>query len=173
MTQERRTSPDAALRSLAQALAPYIAEELRQLEALERETLSPEFDAATCARFVAELGDGVLDRARMLFERLDRDEVVNSVALAETLGITPRELSGYLTTPLKRRAAALKLPLPFSGGLGAEQYGGIRSPAPDMDPQRTHWQNRDGIAGRMLAAIAGELESRSKKPDHVGGSRQS
>jgi hypothetical protein len=172
MMEGRPTSPEAALRSLARALAPYIAEELRRLEALERATLSPGFDEATCVRFVEDLGDGVLARARMLFELLDRDGVVDSVALAETVGITPRELSGYLTTPLKRRAAALKLPLPFSGGLGGEQYGGIPSPSPDMDPQRTHWQDRDGIARRMLAAIALELDTRSKEEQTTVGRRR-
>lgn len=160
MMEPASTANSSALRALAKALAPYIAEELRQLHALEYESLSPDFDPATCARFSADLGDGVLERAWVFFDLLARDGVTDSVALSGALDITPRELSGYLTTPLKRRAGALRLPLPFSGGRGAEAYGGIRSPSPDMDPQRTHWQDRDGIARRMLSAIEAERHTR-------------
>lgn len=156
-------STEEALRVLAWALAPYLAEELEQLRALEAEALAPDYDLRTCRRFVAELGDEVLPRAETLFRLLSRERVIDSLQLAEALGATPRGLSGFLTTPLKRRAKTLGLPLPFAGGLGAESYGGIMAPSPDMDPQRTHWQDRDGIAKRMLRAI--EEERAARAPD--------
>lgn len=150
---DRPFSSDETLRLLARALAPFMAEELRRIDELERASLDPDYDEPTCKRFVGELGEQVRERAWVMFGLLDRQGVIDSVHLASALGITPRELSGYLTTPLKRRAKALRLPLPFAGGLGSEAYGGIPSPSPDMDAERTHWQDRDGIAGRMLNAL--------------------
>lgn len=158
---ERFESADETLRSLARALAPYLAEELDRIGELRREALDPGYNERTCRRFVGELGDEVLRRATVLFAALDANGIVDSVGLATALAITPRELSGHLTTPLKRRAKALGLPLPFAGGLGTETYGGIKNPAPDLDPERTHWQDRDGVAKRMLVAIDEELESRA------------
>lgn len=159
---------ERALRMLARALAPYIAEELRRMHELDAASLSAEFDAATCERVVRALGDGVLERARVLFALLDEQQVIDSVQLARALGVGPRELSGNLTTPLKRRVRALGLPLPFNGGHGGETYGGIDAPSPDMDASRTHWQDHDGIAARMVAAIDAETArraSRAREPD--------
>jgi hypothetical protein len=111
--------------------------------------------------FISELGDSVIERSRTLFELLARQHVVDSTELASALGVTPRALGGYLTTPLKRRANALGLPLPFDGGRGAEPFGGIGTPSPDMDRARTHWEDRDGIAPRMLIALDAELIART------------
>ncbi len=162
---ERPFSAEETLRLLARAIAPYLADELRHLESLEDESLSANYDNKTCQRYVADLGDEVLGRAGVLFRLLANERVVDSLQLAQALGITPRELSGYLTTPLKRRAKALHLSLPFAGGLGTKSYGGIPAPSPDMDPERTHWQDRDGIARRMLGAIDELRESRSLTPE--------
>jgi hypothetical protein len=156
---DRSFSSDETLRLLARALAPFMAEELRRLDELERASLDPDYDDPTCERFVGELGEQVRERAGVMFGLLDRQGVIDSVHLASALGITPRELSGYVTTPLKRRAKMLRLPLPFAGGLGSEVYGGIPSPSPDMDAERTHWQDRDGIARRMLKALDGKQKS--------------
>jgi hypothetical protein len=155
-----RLSPEETLKLLARALAPYIAEELKRLDALANDELDPNYDARCCRRFVAELGDQVLRRAENFFEALARDGVIDSLSLASLLGVAPRELSGNLTTPLKRRAASLQLSLPFDGGLGGQPYGGIPNPSADMDSDRTHWQDRDGIARRMVAAIQDELAVR-------------
>jgi hypothetical protein len=70
-----------------------------------------------------------------------------------------------LTSPLKRRAKQLGLPLPFHGGEGSLAYGGIPDPQPDESPRRTYWSDRDGIARRMVEALEGELRSR---PDAIG-----
>jgi hypothetical protein len=150
---ERQITAEETLRLLARALAPYLADELRRLDTLGQEALNPNYDQRTCVRFVDGLGHQVLVRMIVLFELLQRERVVDSVRLANELGTTPRALSGYLTTPLKRRAKALDLPPPFAGGQGTELYGGIPSPSPDMDPERTHWEDREGIAARMLEAI--------------------
>lgn len=139
-----------------------MAQELQRLRERADAPLSGDFDATTCAEFVRELGDRVLERARTLFGYLAAGQVVDSIELASALGVTPRALSGHLTTPLKRRARSLNLPLPFDGGRGGESYGGISAPAVDMDPKRTHWKNRNGIAQRMLAALDAELAMRGR-----------
>jgi hypothetical protein len=155
------TESDATLRMLAHSLAPYIRDELRRLDALESQKLDPRFDASTCAEYVLSLGDGVLTRARTLFGLLAGGDAISSVQLAGALEVTPRALSGYLTTPLKRRAKALGLPLPFAGGSGDKPYGGLTSPPADATPDRTYWRDRDGIAQRMLTAIGLELARRA------------
>jgi hypothetical protein len=172
MAEYGPSSNEQALKALARALAPYLADELRGLEELRRASLNPDFDGATCSLFVAGLGEQVRARAAVMFELLRRHGVIDSLQLASALGITPRELSGYLTTPLKRRASALQLPLPFDGGKGTEPYGGVRSPSPDMDPERTHWQDRDGIAERMLAAIAHPPETSQSEAACHGNQQQ-
>jgi hypothetical protein len=157
-----RTSASQSLRVVAQALAPYVAEELLRLESLATEALDPDYDARTCRRLAGELSDAVLGRAATLFEALAGGGVIDSVTLADRLGVSPRALSGNLTTPLKRRAKALGLPLPFDGGHGDQAYGGISLPSRDMDAQRTHWRDRNGIAERMLNAVRDELRARRK-----------
>jgi hypothetical protein len=149
---------DSTLRALARLLAPYIAEELDRHQA----ALSPDYDESTCDVFVAELGTEVLRRLITLCAGLQMRDKVSSLELAAALEVaSPRNISGALTTPLKRRARLLKLPLPFRGGEGALAYGGIPAPDPAADDQnRTYWQDRDGIAARLSAAAATELGKR-------------
>jgi hypothetical protein len=52
------------------------------------------------------------------------------------------------------------LPLPFDGGEGALPWGGLPSPEPDDDRERTYWQDRNGIADRMVSALRRELAIR-------------
>jgi hypothetical protein len=106
----------------------------------------PPYDHAGCERFVAGLGPTVRARALVLFELLDRDGDVEAQPLALALGLPRAQLlPGALNTHLKRRAAALGWPLPFAGGTSHEARG---------TPPRTWWADRDGIAGRMRAALA-------------------
>jgi len=121
----------------------------------------PGYDAETCAEFVRGLGPGVVERGIVLYRALAGEGKIDSVSLAASLGLDgPSVLSGALTTALKRRADHLGLPYPFDGGQGQEMYGGITNPADDDDPERTHWADRDGLAGRMLAALVREHEAR-------------
>jgi hypothetical protein len=88
---------------------------------------------------------------------------MNSVDLAAFLEVSsPRQISGLLTTPLKRRARQLELPLPFVGGEGSLPYGGIPKPDPERDdPGRTYWEDRNGASARLVKAIQRELAGRS------------
>lgn len=153
---------------IARALAPYLAKELRALARVESEGLDPNYDIRTCRRFLAGLGGDVLVRAETLFRLLAGEQVVDSVELAGALGATPRGISGQLTTPLKRRAKSLQLPLPFLGGRGDAPFGGIPSPTPDMDANRTHWADRNGIAARMITAIQEVAEVADRASDPQG-----
>ena len=125
--------------------------------------LDPGYDEQTCAEFVVGLGDQVLERSLELFSLLADRNVVDSVALAAALGVAPRAISGHLTTPLKRRAKALKLPLPFGGGEGARTDSGLPEPPPGTNGSRTLWQDRDGVAARMLEAVKTELVTRRRQ----------
>ena len=63
--------------------------------------------------FVSSLGDVVLDIAEVFFTRLAHDSEIGSLALADAIGVaSPRNIPAVLTTPLKKRAKALSLPLP-------------------------------------------------------------
>jgi hypothetical protein len=133
-----------ALRALARALAPYLAEELRGYDLRGREVedgLSPEYDDPTAARYVEDLGRDVVERAIELFSALaEPPHRIDSLALTERVGaVNPRDLAGILTTPLKRRADALGLPWPWLDG---ETRG------------RTVWRERaPGLSGRLLSAL--------------------
>jgi hypothetical protein len=119
------------------------------------------YDAETCALFVRPLGTALLERALILFNRLSEGSRLSSLDLAEAIGAAgPRAIGGMLTSPLKRRAKQLGLPLPFLGGEGALAYGGIPDPRPEEDAGRTYWADRDGIAVRMAEAILAELNER-------------
>lgn len=138
-------------RIVARWLAPYIEEELAQLPARARRrgALTPEYDEATCTEFVVPLGDVVLRNGEVLFGWLASSGEITSLDLADELGVaSPRQISAVLTTPLKRRAKALQLPLPWNEG---ERDG------------RTVWIGRDAIARRMLTAIQAERERRGGK----------
>jgi hypothetical protein len=62
------------------------------------------YDATTCATYVSAQGDSVLENAFRFFGILHLRGEVNSVQLAQLLGVAgPRAIPGALTTPLKRR----------------------------------------------------------------------
>ncbi len=114
------------------------------------------WDAAACAAFAAGLGDAVLARAVVLFGLLDADGEVESGELALALGLPrPQLLPGAVNTRLKVRARELGLPLPFDGGSSHETRG------------PTVWRDRDGTAGRVLAAL--EAERRARAGSRPGG----
>lgn len=106
-----------------------------------------QYDDAGCARLAGELGDVPLNASDTFFEMLEQNGEVNSVELANALGIdrTPT-IAFVLTTPIKRIATRLGLPWPFD--VGATQ------------DDRTNWIDRDGIAGRMLVAVRAEKQRR-------------
>ena len=151
---------DAAMKAFARALAPYLAVELAALTQVQNAS-DVNYDAATCARYVAELGTGVLDRSLVLFNALAQEGRTDSLSLSAALECRPPALAGSLTTPIKRRAKSLGLPLPFDGGQGSVEFGGLSRPRPGDDPGRTYWADRNGIAVRMLEAIKAELATRT------------
>ncbi len=137
-------------RALARWLAPYVAQELG-LTAQSQLQPSPvqSYDDATCAVFVASLGDVVLDNAEIFFARLVQEREIGSLALADAIGVaSPRNIAAVLTTPLKKRAKALSLPFPW---------------AEDARGQRTVWLDRHGIAERMLRAVREEKARRGRR----------
>lgn len=143
------TTSDTALKALARALAPLIAEELGlEARSRSRHKHAP-FDEETCRQFVGSnrLGDNVLLRAKKFFGALashGRVASLDLVALLELKGAT--SIPANLTNSLKKRAARLDLPLPWDEGVGADG--------------RTVWLDRDGNAKRMLAAIEEEIARR-------------
>lgn len=138
-----------ALQSLARALAPFIAEELG-LE--HRAASSPEqspYDDETCRQFVgsARLGDTVLLRAKKFFGALASSGRIGSLELVDLLELKgATSIPANLTNPLKKRAARLDRPVPWSESVGADG--------------RTVWLDRDGNAQRMLTAIEEEIARR-------------
>jgi hypothetical protein len=151
-TRGGRMTNDAetAARALARWLAPYLAEELGLTRQPQPQPSPLEsYDEGTCAVFVAPLGDVVLDNADVFFTRLAREGEIGSLALADAIGVaSPRNIAAVLTTPLKKRAKALSLPLPW---------------AEDAHGQRTVWVNREGIAERMLHAVHEEKARRARR----------
>lgn len=141
---------ELAAQALARWLAPYVAEELG-LTGQSQPQPSPvqSYDDATCAVFVASLGDVVLDNAEVFFARLAQEREIGSLALADAIGVaSPRNIAAVLTTPLKKRAKALSVQLPW---------------AEDARGQRTVWLDRDGIAERMLRAVREEKAQRARR----------
>jgi hypothetical protein len=141
---------ELAARALARWLAPYVAEELG-LPSVSQSNPAPleSYDEATCAVYVASLGDVVLDNAETFFARLEQEGEIGSLALADAIGVaSPRNIAAVLTTPLKKRAKALSLPLPW-----AEAAHG----------QRTVWLDRDDIAERMLHAVREQKARRARR----------
>jgi hypothetical protein len=93
----------------------------------------------------------VLERAERFFGALARDGEIGSLELARLLGLSsPRYIAANLTNSLKQRAEALELARPWREGADADD--------------RTRWSDRDGIAARMVAAIAVERQWRSDLP---------
>ena len=140
---------DTAARALAQWLAPYLAEELGLTRPPQPQLSLESYDEGTCAVVVAPLGDVVLDNAEVFFTRLADEGEIGSLALADAIGVaSPRNIAAVLTTPLKKRAKALSLPVPW---------------AEDAHGQRTIWLNREGIAERMLHAVHEEKARRTRR----------
>jgi hypothetical protein len=141
---------ELAARALARWLAPYVAEELGLTGPSQRQPSPLQgYDDATCAVFVVSLGDVVLDNAEVFFARLGQEGEIGSLALADAIGVaSPRNIAAVLTTPLKRRAKALSLPLPW---------------AEDARGQRTVWLDRENIAERMLRAVREEKARRARR----------
>lgn len=145
------TDADAAGRAFARWLAPYIAEELGLVGAGQPER-SATYDDAICREYVAALGDGVVERADTMFRLLAKQGEVGAQQLADALHLaSTRQLSGALTTALKRRAAALGLDPPWDVADGRDG--------------RTAWYDREGIARRMRAALA--AEQRQRQSGHI------
>ncbi|HEX7290027.1 MAG TPA: hypothetical protein VF250_02765 [Conexibacter sp.] len=141
---------DELARRIARWLAPYVAEELRRAR-LDEAAPVASYDDAACERYLMGLGTGVLERADRFFGALARDGEIGSLELARLLGLSsPRYLAANLTNSLKQRADALALPRPWREGVDADD--------------RTRWSDRDGIAARMVAAIAVERQWRSDLP---------
>jgi hypothetical protein len=141
---------EAAARALARWLAPYVAEELGLEQRSQPEPSPlPSYDAATCAVFVAPIGDVVLENAEVFFSQLASEGEIGSLTLADAIGVaSPRNIAAVLTTPLKKRAKALALPLPWAEGA----HG-----------QRTVWLDREGIGERMLHALREEKARRARR----------
>lgn len=141
------------MRALARVLAPYIASELHgQLRLKSESALDPDYDEATAARYVEGLGRDVVERAIEFFSALAEPPYrIDSLLLADRVGaVSPRDLPGILTTPLKRRAEALGLPRPWEEG---EARG------------RTVWRDRDEVAARLLVAL--EAASLANREDDL------
>jgi hypothetical protein len=140
---------EVAARALARWLAPYVAEELGLPGGSPKPSSFESYDDATCAVYVASLGDVVLDNAEVFFARLAQAGEIGSLALADAIGVaSPRNIAAVLTTPLKKRAKALSLPLPW---------------AEDAHGQRTVWLDRENIAERMLRAVRAEKAQRARR----------
>jgi hypothetical protein len=151
------TVTDESAREFAKLLAPYVAQELRrtgaapELAASEEMGQSAEIVSAygddTCREFVSALGETVLENAAIFFRALRTDKTIGSLELAELLGVaSPRNLPSILTTPLKRRARALGLPVPWNTSADADD--------------RTVWRSPPDVVRRMQRAINAELRSR-------------
>ena len=140
---------ETAARALARWLAPYLEEELGLTQPQPQPSPLESYNEGTCAVFVSSLGDVVLDNAEVFFARLAHEGEIGSLALADAIGVaSPRNIAAVLTTPLKRRARALSLPLPW---------------AEDAHGQRTVWLDREDIAERMLRAVHEEKARRARR----------
>lgn len=146
---------DAAARTLAAWLAPYIAAELsrdtlRQIRTPVATEERKAYDSRTCEEFVATLGDKVLRNSHEFFSAIARRGQVGSLELASLIGVgSPRNIPAVLTTPLKRRAKAMGLGYPWEEGAD--------------HTNRTVWLTTDGVAKRMLAAVDAEIARRQEE----------
>lgn len=138
---------------LVRELAPRVAAEIRRdpigygLDLRAPVAVGPDYDAATCATYVRELGQNVVNRALDFFSILAADGRVGSLDLAQALGTsTPRNIPANLTNALKQRARRLGLELPWTEGVSADN--------------RTVWIDRDRIAERMVVALRDEAQRR-------------
>ncbi len=113
------------------------------------EELAAGYDPAACEAFAAGLDDEVLVRAELLFVLLHERSRLDSLELATALSAPVVQLWGLLTNPMKRRADALGLPLPYA----VVEGGSAQDPV---------WTDAGGVAGRMQDALAEEIERRRR-----------
>lgn len=147
------STADEAARALARWLAPFLADELEALTGTPASgtpaRASDSYDPATCAVFVSTLGDVVLANAETFFAHLAGQGEIGSLTLTESIGVgSPRNIPSVLTTPLKRRAKALGITVPWRE---------------DARDERTVWVDHDGLATRMLDAIRAEQQRRKER----------
>jgi hypothetical protein len=136
------------LEQLADQMAPKLVErgfvQVNRRKPGARSSDPDAYDEATCARFLDphHLGDGVLERARIFFGKLEGDDEIMSLDLAGALNLKgPRSIPANLTIPLKKSAWRLGLEQPWEG---------------DESGPRTIWRDRGGISSRMVKAIDAE-----------------
>jgi hypothetical protein len=103
------------------------------------------YDTPTCLAFVSTLGDGVIERALVMFEVIAAEGRIDSTELAERLSIAPSTLGGRLTGWLNRRAQNLGLEPPY---------------VVERGEGRTVWRDRDMIAPALLEALRREAAER-------------
>ncbi len=140
--------PDETAELIAKWLAPYVAAELAKSPPSDAKP-AMEYDNQTCAEYVRELGQGVLNRATDFFSKLERDGRIGSLELAQALGTnSPRNIPANLTNSLKQRARRMQLEVPWDETISEDN--------------RTVWLDRDGIAARMSEAIRDEQQRRSR-----------
>jgi hypothetical protein len=102
-----------ALRALAKALAPYLAEIFEQASPRASTEVGDGFEEQV-RRLVADLPRDLTEYALVLFEALmTPPHRIDLQSLAKRLGAADgREVSGILLTPLKRRSRSAGLPEP-------------------------------------------------------------
>ena len=140
------TLSEETAQAIAKWLAPYVAAELASDGSGARGP-SHDYDAETCAEYVRELGQGVLNRATDFFAKLSQNGRIGSLDLASALGTdSPRNIPANLTNSLKQRARKMRLDVPWDETVSEDN--------------RTVWLDRDGIAARMSDAIQAEQRRR-------------
>lgn len=138
--------PEDIAPALARWIAPYVAAELEK-RPLRASSPRSGYDAATCAEYVSELGQGVINRATDFFSKLDAGGRIGSLELAQVIGTnTPRNIPANLTNSLKQRARKMGLDVPWDETVDADN--------------RTVWLDRAGIAARMVEALRAETQRR-------------
>lgn len=106
----------------------------------------------TCRAFAQGLRDDVLDRALTLFWALAREGSIDSNDLGALLGARSRQAGALISTPMKRRAEEMDLPLPYV--IGRSSPSRLRT-----------WSDQFGIADRMAAALLDEQQARDTMSD--------
>lgn len=149
----RPSPPDieAALRSLARAIAPYVAEELGRESPPEAK--SREYDDDSMRELVRGLKPEVILGGVELFHALSEGpHQIDSVTLADRTGLSPTALSGKILRPVRQRARELRLPDPW------DEVG--------RKSGRTIWADRDDTARRLYEVFheASQGVTRSEQP---------
>lgn len=115
-----------------------------RLESLAPGVYGPEI----CATFASGLRAEVAERGLLFFRRLAKDGEIDSAVAAEILGVRPTELAGRLMTPIRRRAEALSLALP---------YAAARAPK----TRQRIWRDHLGNAARLGEALEAVVVERA------------